>query len=79
MAAMLGEFTQGVQINPPQGQRSQVVPPEDVIQAEAGGGPAGCLARLGVCAADGLDGVGIVEDERLGGARRQAHLLAGAP
>src|SRR4029077_4092836 len=63
VAAMLGEFPQAVQIHPPQGQRSQIVPPENVVQAEPGAGPAGGLARLGVCAADGLDGVVIVEDE----------------
>ena len=71
MAAVLGEFTQGVQIHPAQGQRAKVVPPEDVIHAKNGRGPAGRLARLCVCAADGLDGVLLVEDERLGGGRRQ--------
>ena len=57
VAAMLSEFAQGVQVDPAQGQRSEAVPVNHVIQAEVGRGLAGRLARLGVCAADRLDGV----------------------
>src|SRR6516164_2671642 len=77
--AMLSELTQGVQVDPPQRQRSEAVPAEHVIEAEAGGGPAGCLARFAVGAADGLDGVLGSEDERIGGAGREAHLLTRPP
>jgi hypothetical protein len=65
--AMLGEFTQGVQVDPPQRERSQVVPRQHVIEAEAGGGPPGRLARPAVRAADGLDGLLFGEEEGLGG------------
>src|ERR1700747_1532348 len=70
--AVLGEFTQGVQVDPAQGQRSKAVPPEHVIQVQIGRGPAGGLARLPVRAADGLNRVLIGEDERVGGAGWQA-------
>src|SRR6516165_11488407 len=77
--AMLSELTQGVQVDPPQRQRSEAVPAEHVIEAEAGGSPAGCLARFAVGAADGLDGVLAGEDEGVGGAGREAHLLTRPP
>jgi hypothetical protein len=78
VAAVLGQLAQQVQVDPAQRQRAAPVAVHDIVQGQRGGRAPGGLARLSVGLADGVDAVGVVEDERRVGGPRDADLAARA-
>jgi hypothetical protein len=77
VSAVLGEFTQHVQVHPTQRERTAPVAMDEVVQTQPRRRAPGGLARCAVCSLDRGDGVLVVQDEGLVGRCGDADLGAG--